>query len=54
MLNNVYVGIWRDYDSGSVLATRWTVTDRIGTLLLTLLAILVAVTANCSWKILRF
>ncbi|KAF2878506.1 hypothetical protein BDV95DRAFT_601146 [Massariosphaeria phaeospora] len=54
MADIVYIGIWNAYGRDSVFNKVLTVPYRTGTILVTLLAILVTFTANRSWKIWRF
>lgn len=54
MSNIVYVGLWNNHDLGSVFGKVLTIPYRTGAILVTLLAILVTLAANRSWKIWRF
>jgi hypothetical protein len=54
MSDSVLIGLWDDYDLILAFRKVWTLPSRTGTVIITLLAILVTFTANRSWKIWRF
>lgn len=54
MSNYVYVGLWDDFGLRPVFQKVLTVPFRTSTIITTLLAILVTISANRSWKIWRF
>jgi hypothetical protein len=54
MSDYAYVGLWDDFDLSPAFRKVLTVPSRTGTIIITLLAILVTFAANRSWKIWRF